>query len=126
MKDGTEWPQSCKFSLNKGKSIRPTVKKCLKEALVKNTLQFVMKKSGKTYSPIIQNSRLSNMHPWHSPANWYSPVQNSTQHHELRETWEGACNEKLGEKPKTIFPTIGCKVYPPESPRSRIPYSTMS
>jgi len=42
-----------------------------------------------------QNSRLSNMHPWHSPANWYSPVQNST----LRETWEGACNEKLGKKP---------------------------
>ena len=44
------------------------------------------------------------MHPWHSPANWYSPVQSSTQHHELRETWEGACSEKLEEKSKTIFP----------------------
>ena len=43
------------------------------------------------------------MHPWHSPANWYGPVQNSTQHHELWETWEGACSEKL-EETQTIFP----------------------
>ena len=119
MKNGTEWPQTCKFSHHKGKTLRPTVKKCSRVVLVKNTLQLVMKNREKTFSPIIQNSRLSNMHPWHSPANWYSPVQNSTQHHELRETWEGACNEKLEEKLKTIFQTIGCKIYTPASPWSK-------
>ena len=102
MKNGTEWPQTYKFSHHKGKNIRPTVKKCSRVVLVKNTLQLVMKNREKTFSPIIQNSRLSNMHPWHSPANWYGPVQNSTQHHELWETWEGACSEKL-EETQTIF-----------------------
>ena len=67
------------------------------------------------------------MHPWHSPANWYSPVQNPTQHHELRKTWEGACNEKLEEKLTTIFQTKGCKKYTPlHHPGLKIPYSTMS
>ena len=102
MKNGTEWPQTYKFSHHKGKNIRPTVKKCSRVVLVKNTLQLVMKNREKTFSPIIQNSRLSNMHPWHSPANWYSLVQNSTQHHELREIWEGACNEKSGKNPNNF------------------------
>ena len=92
---GQDGQRHANFPPKREKSIRPTVKKCTRVVLVKNTLQLVMKNREKTFSPIIQNSRLSNMHPWHTPANWYSPVQNST----LRETWEGACNEKLGKKP---------------------------
>ena len=40
------------------------------------------------------------MHSWYSLANWYSQVQSSTQHYELRETWEEACNKKFEENLK--------------------------
>ena len=113
---GSEWPQTCKFSHHKGKSIRPTVKKCSRVVLVKNTLQLVMKNREKTFSPIIQNSRLSNMHPWHSPANWYSLVQNSNSIMSWRELGKELVMKNFGKNPNN-FPHKGCKIYPPAFPQ---------
>ena len=52
------------FPIIKGKSIRAPVRKCSRAVLVKNTLQLAMKNWEKTFNPINQTSRLSNIIIW--------------------------------------------------------------